>query len=267
MIGKVMIGKSFGGCIAYCLEDKKMKGNEQEPLMHNRATVLKMNNCFGNKEQLIKQFKEVKYLNPKLSKPVIHITLGLAPGEFLEEGQLIEIAEHCAEQFGFTDNQYLAVEHRDTDHQHIHIVANRIGFSGKTNVNDSNCYKKVANFCRRMEKKYDLQKVLSPKKFLPKELRELPRHDTRKLQMKEILSSILSLSKSLDEFINAAQNNKIKVIKSRGISFIDGRGVKVKGSEINLSLQTIENQIMRNNRMQVETEFVDLGHRKWQMKL
>ena len=267
MIGKVMIGKSFGGCIAYCLEDKKKKGSEQELITHNRATILKMNNCFGNKEQLIKQFKEVKYLNSKLSKPVMHITLGLSRGEFLEEGKLIEIVEHCAGDFGFTDNQYLAVEHKDTDHQHIHIVANRIGFRGKTNVSDSNCYKKVAFFCRKMEKKYDLQKVLSPKKFLPKELRELPRLDTRKLQMKEMLSSILSLSKSLDEFINAAQNNKIKVIKSRGISFIDSKGVKVKGSEINLSLQTIENQIMRNNRKQGETEFVDLGQRKYQIKM
>lgn len=267
MIGKVFIGKSFGGCIAYCLEDKKMKGSEQEITMHNRATVLKMNSCFGNKEQLIRQFKEVKYLNPKLSKPVMHITLGLAPGEFLEEGKLIEVAENCAEQFGFTDNQYLAVEHKDTDHQHIHIVANRIGFNGKTNVSDSNCYKKVANFCRKMEKKYDLKKVLNPKKFLPKGLRELPRHDTRKLQMKEILTSILSLSKSLDQFINAAQNNKIKVIKSRGISFIDSKGVKMKGSEINLSLQTIENHIIRNNQKQGETEFVDLGQRKYQMKL
>lgn len=168
MIGKVFIGKSFGGCIAYCLEDKNMKGSEQELIMQNRATVLKMNNCFGNKEQLIKQFKEVRYLNSKLSKRVMHITLNLSPSEFSEEGKLIEIAEHCAESFGFYDNQYLTVEHKDTDHQHIHIVVNRIAFSGKTNVSDSNCYKKVANFCRKMEKKFELQKVISPKKFLPK---------------------------------------------------------------------------------------------------
>ena len=96
-----------------------------------------------------------------------------------------------------------------------------------------------------MEKKYDLQKVLEPKKFLPKELRNCKTLIHEKLQMKEILSSILSLSKNLDELINAAQNNKIKVIKSRGISFIDGRGVESERSEINLSLQTIENQIMQ----------------------
>ncbi len=267
MIGKVFIGKSFGGCIAYCLEDKKMKFRDSEIVMKNRATGLKLNNCFVDNQQLIKQFKEVKYLNPKLSSPVMHITLGLAPGEILEEGKLIEIAEHCAEDFGFMNNQYLAVVHRDTDHQHIHIVANRIGFTGKTNVSDSNCYKKVAAFSRKMEKKYDLQKVLSPKKFLPKQLRELPRHDTRKLQMKDILSSILSLSKTLDEFTTAAENNKIKVVKSRGISFIDNKGVKVKGSEINLSLQTIENQIMRNNRKEGKTEFVNLGQRKRRMKM
>ena len=86
-------------------------------------------------------------------------------------------------------------------------------------------------------------------------------------KMKEILSNRLSLSKSLDEFTKAAKNNNIKIIKSRGIAFIDNKGVKVKGSDIGLSLQTIESQIMRNNRKQVETEFVNLSQRKWQMKL
>lgn len=267
MIGKVMIGKSFGGCIAYCLEDKKMKARESEITLKNRATELKFNNCFGNKKQLTKQFNEVRILNKKLSKPVLHITLSFAPDEFLPHYKLVEITESCADEFGFSGNQYLAVEHKDTDHQHIHIVANRIGFSGKTNVSDSNCYKKIANFCRQMERKYDLQKVLNPKKFLPGGLKELPRNDTRKLQMKETLSNILSLSKSFDEFMSAAKNNHIKVIKSRGISFIDSKGVKANGSEIGLSLQTIENQIIRNNQKHKETEFINLSQRKYQMKL
>lgn len=174
MIGKITIGKSFGHCIAYCLDDKKRKKSDSDFIMKNRATVLKMYNCLGNKKQLISQFNEVKQLNPKLSKPVMHITLSLAPGESLPQNNLIAIAESCAEHFGFENNQYLAVAHKDTDHQHIHIVANRIGFSGKTNVSDSNCYKKVAAFCRKMEKKYELQTVLSPKKFLSIALKELP---------------------------------------------------------------------------------------------
>jgi hypothetical protein len=65
---------------------------------------------------------------------------------------------------GFQDNQYVAISHGDTQHEHLHIVANRIGFDGKT-ANDSNSYKRMANFCRQVKKSYQLKPVLSPNKF------------------------------------------------------------------------------------------------------
>lgn len=39
MIGKITIGKSFNGCIKYCLNDKLSEQN-QERVMVNRAEVL-----------------------------------------------------------------------------------------------------------------------------------------------------------------------------------------------------------------------------------
>ena len=65
MIGKVITGKSFGGCLRYCLEDKKRANDKDKMIMKNRAEVLKYNLCFGNKAELIEQFKEVRKLNTK----------------------------------------------------------------------------------------------------------------------------------------------------------------------------------------------------------
>ena len=52
MIGKIIIGESFGGCIRYCLNDK-----QQQPIgelvMENRAEVLLYNQCYGNEKELI----------------------------------------------------------------------------------------------------------------------------------------------------------------------------------------------------------------------
>ena len=42
------------------------------------------------------------------------------------------ITENCAKEIGFEGNQYIAVTHNDTGHQHIHIVINRVGYTGKT---------------------------------------------------------------------------------------------------------------------------------------
>ena len=56
MIGKVIVGKSFFGCIEYCLEDKqnlsaaqRLQPVDNNGLQHvNRAEVLCYNQCFGN---------------------------------------------------------------------------------------------------------------------------------------------------------------------------------------------------------------------------
>lgn len=85
MIGKIIIGKSFGGCIRYCLEDKleltreqKLALSSQDGLQHeNRAEVLEYNMCYGNKKELTRQFNDVRALRPKLSSPVMHISLSL----------------------------------------------------------------------------------------------------------------------------------------------------------------------------------------------
>lgn len=264
MIGKIVIGKGFGGCIGYCLEDKKMRADKDQTLMHNRAEVLLYNKCFGNRKELVQQFNEVRRLNDKQSKPVFHCTLSLAKGEQLNQSQLIQIARDCAEDFGFADNQFLVVEHKDTQHQHIHIVANRIGYAGKTNVSDSNNYKRMAEFCRKMEKKYQLQQVLSPRRFLSKEQQLIPRNDTRKDHIKTQLQEVLRSSKTLESFQQKVKEKGFEIIKGRGIAFIDNKGVKIKGSDVGLSLQTIEKQIEKNNRAreQKQTESIKIKQRQ-----
>ena len=100
----------------------------------------------------------------------------------------------CAKDFGFINNQFIAISHNDTAHQHLHIVVNRIGFDRKT-LSDNNNYKKMAAYCREMEVKYNLRQVLSPTKFLTKGLREIPRLDTRKGAIRKEVQDALPCQK------------------------------------------------------------------------
>lgn len=102
MIGKISVGKSFRGCIAYCLNNKIKKQNEQ--VIKDRAEVLLYNKCFGNERELVQQFNDVRQLNPKLSKPVLHITLSLSPEDKLSKDKFMEMCEHCAKEMGFENN-------------------------------------------------------------------------------------------------------------------------------------------------------------------
>ena len=238
MIGKVTIGKSFKGCLLYCLNDKLQDENKEE-IMKDRAEVLLFNQCYGNQKELIQQFNEVRQLNSKLSKPVLHITLSLVPGEELPKEKMIELCQHCAKDMGFEYNQYVAIHHKDTNHQHLHIVVNRIGFDKRT-VSDSNNFQKIAAYCRKMELKFNLTPVLSPRQFLPKEQRHILRQDGRKEQLKRDIQQALQQVNNYQQFEQKMKVLGYQVLKARGISFIDDKKVKIKGSEVGFSLMKIE---------------------------
>lgn len=115
-----------------------------------------------------------------------------------------------------------------------------------------------------MEQKYQLQQVLSPRRFLPKTQQQLPRSDQRKEEMKARLKQILYSSKTFESFEQKVKQRGIDIIKGRGIAFMDNKGVKIKGSDMGLSLQTIEKQIERNNRQvwQKQTQFIQSKQRE-----
>jgi hypothetical protein len=226
MIGKIIIGKSFRGCLGYCLEKWE-------------AEILDYNLCYGNKKELQQQYNDVRKLNPKLSKPVMHVTLSLSPGEKVDRATLIKMAQACAKDLGFENNQYVLIEHRDTKHQHIHIVINRVGFDGKT-VKDNHNYQKMAAYCRKMEEKYKLQKVLSPRRYQSREERQLPRADQRKEQLKRDIHECLAMAKNYQDFEQLMQLKKYSLQKARGIAFTDEKKVRTKGSDVGYPLSKIE---------------------------
>lgn len=264
MIGKVVIGNSFYHCFKYCLEDKinlseeqKLNLSKKDNVQHkDRAEVLFYNNCFGNVNDLTSQFSEVSKLSRRVEKPVLHFTLSLAQGETLSKNELIELAQACTEDFKVDQNQYAVVLHKDTHAQHIHIVANRVGYDGKV-ASDSNSYLRMANLCRKLELKYQLKQVLNPRAFLPKEQRLIPRQNTRMDQLKGNIRQVLQQVKTVEQFEQKMKSLGYQVLKGRGISFIDDKKVKIKGSEVGYSLMTIEkilSQKQSNKLVQNATE-------------
>lgn len=263
MIGKIILGKSFRGCLSYCLNDKQETG---EDVMKNRAAIICSNKCSDDHKTLIQEFNAVRRLNPKLEKPVWHITLSLAPGEHLPKDKLREMCEHCAEDLGFSQNQFVAILHKDTDHQHIHIVANRIGFDKKT-VSDSNNYRKMAAYCRKMELQFGLTQVLSPRQFLNPKDQQLPRQDLRKDQLKNDIQQTLLQVSSYHQFEEKMKSLGYQVLKARGISFIDSKKVKIKGSEVGFPLMKIEKILALKKELSVQETVQEMREKSIQQQL
>jgi hypothetical protein len=104
------------------------------------------------------QFGEIRKLRPKLGKAVLHVSLSAAPGEHLTDAQWTEIGQRYLHGMGLDDNQYLITRHDDTEHEHVHLLVNRIRFDGDV-TSDSHDYRRHEVLMRAIERDYQLQPV------------------------------------------------------------------------------------------------------------
>ncbi|SHN33403.1 relaxase/mobilization nuclease domain-containing protein [Mucilaginibacter sp. OK098] len=248
MIGKVGTGKSFRGVLHYLFEGRRQESKElqMQELEKKQVEVIAYNQCFGTRLELVREMIEVAKLNPNQSKPVFHFSLSFAHSDAGKLGlqDKIDMVEKLAEKFDFKDHQYVVVAHKDTVHEHLHIVANRIGFDGKT-ASDSNSYKHVAEFARKMELEYKLEQVLSPNKFLKPEQRvaQSQRIDILKEALKKHLGTAIKQSKDVQQVKKYMEQCGYEVELGRGIAFTDAQRVRFKGSQFGYALMDIEKKL------------------------
>ncbi|MDD2304733.1 MAG: relaxase/mobilization nuclease domain-containing protein [Prolixibacteraceae bacterium] len=145
MIAKIVQGHGFRGVVNYVLE------KDHSHLLYAEGVRLK------DKESIIQSFVAQKKLNPKIAKPVAHISLDFSVQDKnrLTDQFMAGMALEYMEKMGYRDTQYIIARHHDTDHPHIHIVINRIDNNGKR-ISDQNEKLRNTRICMELTKKYGL---------------------------------------------------------------------------------------------------------------
>ncbi|MGR6496978.1 relaxase/mobilization nuclease domain-containing protein [Pseudomonas fulva] len=121
--------------------------------------------------EMIREFDSVEAMrrmsidSEKAIKPVFHTMLSLRPGESLTTSQWRTAVQTYLTDLGFDETtQYVAVMHQDKDHQHVHIVANRIRLDDTFSmVKDSNERSTSLDSVSRIEDRFGLTKAPKPK--------------------------------------------------------------------------------------------------------
>lgn len=145
MIAKAVKGKGFRGALDYDLNQEK-------------GQILDTNMAGESARELAKEFGEIRKLRPNLNKAVLHVSLSATIGDELTNEQWREIGHKYLDGMGLDNNQFVITRHTDTEHQHIHILANRIQFNGEV-TSDSQDYKRQEEIMRQLEQDYSLQQV------------------------------------------------------------------------------------------------------------
>ncbi|HBV8476044.1 TPA: relaxase/mobilization nuclease domain-containing protein [Klebsiella pneumoniae] len=138
-------GKSFKNRVKYILKD------DHDFICSNMASD------YNNVSDLTDEFKTVSNFRKDIKKPVFHAFLSLPKDEKLTDEKWQEIAKDYLKEMNIDieKHQYICVRHKDTDQDHIHIVANRVGLDGSVWHGQHSAFNTIAA-CERLEVKHSL---------------------------------------------------------------------------------------------------------------
>ncbi len=244
MIAKIVKGSSFKGVVNYILDKEK------------DAKILICDGLFvENKNTIAMSFDAQSKMNPKVTKPVGHISLAFHKEDehHLTDRAMAGIALEYLKEMGITDTQVLIVRHFDKEHPHVHIAFNRIANNGRT-ISDRNERIRSARICKELTKKYNLYFASGKERVKQHRLKE---PDKTKYGLYSILKSEVSrcgdwqqLAANLEkQGVDMRFKYKGKSDEVQGVVFIMN-GYSFSGSKIDrqFSYSKIDAALERNRR-------------------
>ncbi|SJZ83548.1 Relaxase/Mobilisation nuclease domain-containing protein [Chitinophaga eiseniae] len=226
MISKVITGKSFYGCCRYvCADEQRAEILEAEGVRD--YSYRHMGNDFEMSRQQL----------PDKRKAVFHGILSFYPGEQLTNEAMAQIGREYLEKLGITNTQYVITKHTDTDHLHLHIIANLVNNRGKA-IRDNWIGLRGKKAAQQLTQKYQLIPAIE-KKIALTNLQALNQEEAARYEIFQAIEAVLLYCKTfpalekelMKKGIDIQYKYKGDTQQLQGISFKKGL-YAFKGSSI-----------------------------------
>lgn len=235
MKAKVTRGSGFRGVLNYSFG----AGKKNRP---ERARIVGGNMSGKNPRELATEFAASRRQRPEIKKPVWHCSLALPKGEQLDDATWHRLCERHLQKMSFDTSKHMwvAVRHDDTDYDHVHIIASRIGLDGSLWLGQFEA-KRAIESTQELEREFGLR--LTPGlNSEPEHQRKMNGEAARKKRtgqasIKERMQCILNKAMqagSFRAFVEACQADGLELLpnvastgKMSGFSFrLDGEVMK-----------------------------------------
>ncbi|KAA6311636.1 hypothetical protein EZS27_037275 [termite gut metagenome] len=257
MIGKIIKGRNFKGCISYVL------GKEEAKLLDSEGVLLR------DTQSIINSFYIQSLMNPKLAKSVGHIPLAYSREDAskLTDEFMVKLAKEYMKAMQIENTQYIIVRHHDREHPHCHIVFNRVDNEGKT-ISDKNDHFRNEKVTKALKEKYGLTFGEGKEKV---NIHRLNEPDKTKYEIFHAIKSALKSSKNWNQFKNTLNRENIELKfkykgqtdEIQGISFSKG-DYSFKGSEIDRSFSYSKlNVILTGNAQEQQPIQPQMQNNEW----
>jgi hypothetical protein len=200
MIGRIFKGgRSFRESCHYVAQDQ------------TRAHVLYQEGVRGYDDRLMaRDFEMIHALHPERLSPVFHAVLDFHRDERLDETRMVEIARKYLHEIGMINTQYVIVQHTDTPHNHLHLVANRIDYNGNW-ISDSHDLLKNKYAVEKLVQEYDLVPPPQSKNLRQTNFDVLNASDTRRYAIYRSIKECLPDCRNLPELEQQLKQMDIEV--------------------------------------------------------
>lgn len=227
-----MIGK--GHSIASTLASLAYGWNQEK----DAEVVLKRHLAGENPQEIAEEFKIIQSQNQRCTNH----TLSFAVSPTIEDGKKLirkdlgEVGSKFLKEMNLKNHQAIGFVHRDKEHIHIHIYANRVSLTGEL-YKDNFIGKRSQLAADKVARDLGFTRVIDVQQ---KKLQEFKQH---RREVQNIHEKVLQTKpKSLDDYIRKMQAQQVKVIPSinksnqlQGFRF-DYNGINLKGSQIHRSM-------------------------------
>ena len=234
MIGKIVKGTSFGGCVNYVLKEEK-------------ARLLEAVGVEGTPSEMAEQFELQTLLNEKVKNTVGHISLNFSPEDAArlarDDDLMLKIAHDYMRLMGIENTQFIIARHIDREHPHCHIVFNRVDNDGRT-ISDKNDRFRNEKVCKMLTARYRLHFSEGRRNVKFERLRNA---DKVKHYIYVVLRRELANATSWSELRRALRGYKIDTEFKLNRRTGDAEGVKFKCMDYTFSGSKIHREFSFDN--------------------
>ena len=131
MIGASSLGSSFGRLGAYLAGDP---GRVEWAETRNMSAGRDWGDGAGPDPftpREVAQEMDRRAGTDRTAKPVYHLAIAFDPDDRPTDGELRGAVDRTLADLGLADHQALVVRHNDRDHEHVHVMVNRVGEDGR----------------------------------------------------------------------------------------------------------------------------------------
>lgn len=208
MKSKIVSGSGFGGVCNYIYD-------------HGDPVMIDGNMTADAPRELASEFRQIAAQRGEISKPVIHIALSLPPGDHATPEQWREIVRDYLIKMGLdpSQHQYIAIQHHDRPHDHIHIICNAISLDGE-NWCDKWSVRRSIRACGEIEQAHTYLRQTAQTMNLNESPTDTDADATRKWIARELLSikKEISIQMKIHETGPImSQSDFMALIQARGI--------------------------------------------------